>query len=419
MPPNLERIVLGALSKDPRQRPASARAFTTMLREYRTSHNQQTQVVPVQPAPGPNAPATPPTPPTPPTPGPNTPTAVVPRQTPAPRQRDTPPQPQPAAPVPPPRRVAPNVPPPLAQQPAAPRRGFPFGGLLLGLLLLGGVLGLAYVALGTDTLQSFFGGGTSPTAQPAAPTARPAPTAQPAAQVTLPNFVGQSEVNARNAIAAAGLVAEPHDPREDAAAAGMVIEQEPGPNTAVPAGSTVRLVISLGPPPATAAPPTATPEPIPPTATPEPIPPTPTVLQLADVTGQSADQILTQLTAAGFRLNRIDRPDRTVPAGRIITQQPAPGAYAPDTVVTLTVGQGDVIVFPAVVGADRKVAEDTIRATPDLQLDVVDEQGPDQLPNFDQITPNQVVSATANGRPVQNGQLVPRTALIVLGVRRP
>ncbi len=59
-----------------------------------------------------------------------------------------------------------------------------------------------------------------------------------------------------------------------------------------------------------------------------------------------------------------------------------------------------------------------IRTTEGLTLGKIDEQGPDRLPNFESFRPNQVVSATANGQAVNNGDFVPRGAVIVLGVRQ-
>ena len=397
VPATLETIVLAALSKDPRQRPASAKAFATMLREYRTARNQPTMAMGTVGAGS----------------GATTVTAPVPAVQPPPPVYQ-----RPAPPVRP-RPVAVVVPPLPARD--APHSGSSFGTILLGLLLLGGLLGIAYVVFATDTLKGVFGGGAAPTAvvapaasaTPPPATATPPPTGVPL--VTIPNYVGSTEVDVRNSLEAAGLRPSFFDPQLSEQPAGIVIEQEPPAGASIPLGGQVRIRISLGPPTPTIAPTEA----VPPTATIPPASPTAVVLALPNLVGQPADQVLVDLTQAGFRINRVDRADRSVAAGQIISQQPAPGTYAPDTIVTVEVSLGDVVVFPNVIGRDRNDAELILNNTPDLRLELVDEQGPDQVPNFSQIPPNQVVSATANGQPVQNGALVPRTATIIIGVRRP
>ncbi|GAC1637034.1 MAG: Stk1 family PASTA domain-containing Ser/Thr kinase [Herpetosiphon sp.] len=387
LPPQLERIVLSALAKDSHDRPASAGAFAQMLREYRSSRAMETRVAPV-PVVVPVLPATAPKRAT---------AAAV-------------PVPRPAAP----RRAA-AVPPPLPRsaRSVAPRSPFPWGGLLLALFLLGGLLGLAYVAFFTDTVQSLFSA-VAPTPLPLAPTAAPAPTAGPTVTnqvlVQITDFVGRDAKKVQDALQGAGLVADmPDPPRADPAfPAGTVVEQRPAPGSLIPKGGKVYLRLSLGPP---------TPAP----TVPAPTVPVPTVvtLQLPNLVGQPIDLIAGSLINSGFRVSRSDQPNQSVPPGQIIGQNPAPGTYPPNTTVTLTVSAGDVVQFPPVIGTNVNAATAAIKATRDLQVDAIDLQGPDRLPNFNQIQPNSVVSATANGQPVQNGALIPRTSRIVLGVRRP
>jgi serine/threonine-protein kinase len=386
VPPTLERIVMTALAKDPRQRPASARAFATALREYRNARMGETMAVPVVPR----------QPPAPPAPGAGA-TDVMPA---APQRSAGSTAPMPAASrsvvqSPPARRPPPAaVPPPPLYEPQR-RRGSAVLGFILGLLLLAGLLGLAYVAFATGTLTALFAAPTPvpPTAQPTAvpPTTTPAPTSTVAVPVQVPKLLGQMEVDVVAQLEQLGLKRGVKPARNHPAPAGTVIEQQPAPGYSIPKGSTVTIVVSLGPALAT----------------------------LPNVANQPFDVTSDALQKLGFKVQRRDQPSATVPPGSIISQEPGPGQVPEGAVVTLVVSQGDLIPFPPVIGRDRAEAEATIRATPGLSLVQIDEQGPDRVPNYSSFRPNEVISATANGQPVQNNQPVVRGAEIVLGVRSP
>jgi beta-lactam-binding protein with PASTA domain len=403
LPASLERIVLTALAKNPRDRPASARAFASALNEYRLAQAQQTMAVPVVPRSahsrqGPPARAT----------------ANPRQQSTAPLPVSRPPAQQPARP----RRPLPAaVPPPLAQ-PRRDRGGGVGGGLLIGLLLLVGLLGLAYVVFATDLVDQLFA--ASPTAVvPANPSPTAAPTTTSAPQITVPNFVGRSELDVVNQLAQLGLRRGVIGPAQfNPAPAGTVIDQDPKADVQVAAGSEVKILVSLGPPTPTPAP--ATPTSAPPTPTlPPTVQPTAATLPVPSLVGQSFDVVEPGLKQAGIAVVRQDTPSTTVPAGIIMRQTPPAGPLQPGATVTLLVSRGDVVAFPNVITLDRTEAERIIRSTAGLNLQLVDEQGPDRLPNFSQFRPNEVVSAQANGRPVDNGAFVPRGANIILGVRKP
>ena len=390
---------MGALAKNPRERPASARAFATSLREYRTARGQDTVAVPVVPRPTPV------------------------QQRPAPRSNPgggTAPMrtaPPPAASPSRTRRPVPVAAPPPLAQPHRERGSSGVGAFLLGLLLLGGVLGIAYLIFATPTLQGLLGPSPTtvvPTPEPAI-TAAPPATNTPVVPVRVPDLVGRRELEVvtqleqlglrRGVIGNAILSSEP---------AGTVIQQDPPPNTQVPPGSEVKILVSLG----LEATPTPQPSPTPePTAT-VAASPTPALATIPNLVGQPFEVVRVALQAAGFGVERAEQPSRSVSAGVIISQDPPPGNLPIGTTIRLVVSQGDVVPFPNVVGQDRTTAENLIRSA-GFRLEFVDEQGPDRLPGFANIPPNQVVSATANGQPVQNGELVPRGASIVIGVRQP
>lgn len=415
LPPSLSAIVMSALAKDPRARPASARAFASALREYRTSRGQQTMVVPVVPR---QPPVTSPQPATPPVRLRREEQTAPMRVAPTPAQRERARRP---APVP--------APPPLARP--AQQRGGGIGAFLLGLLLLGGLLGLAYVAFATDALNTLFTPAppiaAEPTAEPTtSPT--PAPTNTALVLVRVPDYVNRPESEVRQDIEESGFVLGfIGDAVANAAPAGTVFQQEPPPNTEVAQGSEIRIRVSLGPEATPTPEVTPTTEPSPTTApspTTEPSPttapsPTPARLNIPELAGRPFEAVRTALEAAGFVVEQQVEPSRSVPAGVVISQSPPPGDLDVGTTIRLVVSQGDVVVFPNVVGLDRAAAEAELQRADGLTLQLVDEQGPDRLANFDSIPPNQVVSATANDQPVQNGDLIPRGSRIIIGVRRP
>jgi eukaryotic-like serine/threonine-protein kinase len=379
IPPLLDTLVLRAMAKDPAQRPTSAKAFAQEMRDYLAGRLQPTMVVP---------PVTP---------------QRQPQRQPAARPAYD------AAPAEPPRRQ-PRQPatrayaPPLAVAPPRDRSGFGFGTLLIGLLLLAGILTLTYLALNTDfgDLFDFGGGAVAPAPSPsliAAPSPSGAPVNTPVPPVELPELVGRSEADVAGPgglLEQLGLqrYVDPNDatlaPRYNEAPAGTIILQDPAPFTPVPPGSPIRIVVSLG--------------------------------LLPDVVGQPFEQAQTLLQNNGLIVQRQDAPSRDVPAGQVAAQSiPAGSAPARGTAITLTVSRGDVVEFPNVL-SNGTLRDDAIARIEAAGLNVVqvDEQGPDRLPNFDQFQPNEAISATANGQPIDpNGAFVPRGADVILGVRAP
>lgn len=399
VPPALERIVMGALAKNPRERPASARAFATAMREYRNARGQETVAVPAVPRSAP----------------------VQQRPVPSPRgsadSNTAPMRTVPSGETPRRRPMPVAAPPPLARPQYQQRSSSGVGAFILGLLLLAGVVGIAYVLFATDTFAGFLSSSPPavvPTSAPAEPTT-PQATGTPVVVIVLPEFVGRPETDVVQQLDQLGLrrgvLGEPILSSEPA---GTVIDQDPDAGAPLPRGSEVKILVSLGLDATPTAEATPTLEPTPTIAA----SPTPALITIQNLVGREYEGVRSVLETAGFVVQRQDKPSRSAPAGVIIGQDPPPGPQQVGTTIRLTVSLGDVIAFPNVVGQDRATAEAQIRAA-GLRLQFVDEQGPDRLPNFDNIPPNQVVSATANGQPVQNGELVPRGATIILGVRKP
>ncbi len=164
--------------------------------------------------------------------------------------------PQPAVPRPmpsgatAPRPVLPASRPAVVTQAPPDNRGMGLGGFLLGLLLLAGVLGLVYLfAIGWfDGMFNFASGAIRPPA-----TVVGEPTAVPTAavpQVPVPNVVGMTEQDARVAVQSAGLSFFQTEPRNsDTITAGLVLEQTPAANMPVAQSpsSVVTFTVSLGP----------------------------------------------------------------------------------------------------------------------------------------------------------------------------
>jgi eukaryotic-like serine/threonine-protein kinase len=162
IPPQLESLVLRALSKDPDGRPTTARDFARQLGGYRDIGEQATVVGTVGARPS------------------------------------QPPNPRPVQPSPRPISTGPTSPrpvlPPARSQAPPDNRGMGFGGFLLGLLLLGGVLGLVYLALSGafNDLFDFATGAPRPPATVVAGQPTELPTGVPQFQVpSLTNLTSQ------------------------------------------------------------------------------------------------------------------------------------------------------------------------------------------------------------------------------------
>jgi serine/threonine-protein kinase len=353
IPPRLEALVLSALSKDPNDRPVTAQEFARLLSGYREVGEQETVIRPQRPAPA--------------------------------RPQPQPVAPQPRATLPPSRPAV------IAQQ--KPSSGMGFGGFVLSLLLLLGVIGLVYLFLiGTfnDLFNDLFNptiGITSPTAVVPTDTA---PTTEPTGMplVSVPNVVGQDEQAALAALRAVGLTPQAGTPRNSSdAAAGQVIEQSPAANSSLPQTSVVTYVLSLGA----------------------------EVVDVPNVTLRRAGDAQAELERAGFKVQVQQEASANVDEGFVIRQQPFAGARVSrgDT-ITLVVSIGNKVVMPDVRGLSEEQAKQIISAA-GLFVSFSDYQGRDKLGSqFDKFAPFTVISTLP-----APGVLVPRGSGVTLGVRAP
>ena len=140
--------------------------------------------------------------------------------------------------------------------------------------------------------------------------------------VSVPNVVGQSQASAETAITSAGLmVGMVSQDYNSIVAAGNVISQNPSFGASVAPGTSIALVISLGPAP----------------------------VAIPDVVGQPQFMAQWAFTFFGLKLGAVtEEHSATVAAGNVIRQSPAAGvSVVPGTSVDLTVSLG-----PALVGIE-------------------------------------------------------------------
>lgn len=356
IPPRLEELVLAALSKNPDERPASAREFAQMLRAYRTASQEATIVRPAMPRPQPRS-----------APGP---VAAVPAGSVSGRTS----LPLPRSPV-------------MTQTPPA-SSGRELVVFLLGMMFIGLILGVVYLAAtgAFDNLFHFSGGPRPPSVVLPEPTAEP--TATPAPEMAIvPNVVGLDERAAIAAIEGAGLLPFAELPRaSDVVSAGLVFDQFPPATTVVTASTVVTYVVSTGPE---------------------------TILLPEVVTMRDVDAEF-QLRSLGFQVQVVSAPDR-LSAGFVFRTEPAAGTpLRRGDPVTIFVSIGDKVRMPDVTGLPEEDAIRRIDAA-GLTWSYSDYQGCDKLGDLcDRYDPGVVVSSIPRG-----GELVDRGSPVTLGVRAP
>ncbi len=154
----------------------------------------------------------------------------------------------------------------------------------------------------------------------------------------VPNVVGLTRTGAEREIEAVGLVlGTVAEENSDTVATGLVIRQTPLSGTSVSSGSTINLVLSVGP----------------------------LTTSVPDVVGLTRTGAQTALETAGLVLGTVDEAfSDTVAAGLVISQTPASGGrVAPESAVSLVVSKGvQTVSVPNVAGMTQAQAQAAIAA---------------------------------------------------------
>ncbi len=156
------------------------------------------------------------------------------------------------------------------------------------------------------------------------------------ANATVPTLAGMTRAAAEAAIVNAGLVVGTvTEQRHATIPAGSVISQNPAAGTSVARGSSVAMVVSLGP------------------------------VSVPDIGNTTREAAEAAIAAAGLTLGGVTEAySDTVPAGWVISQNPAAGAgVAPGSAVALVVSKGpQPVTVPDLSGMTREDAEAALTA---------------------------------------------------------
>jgi RHS repeat-associated protein len=174
------------------------------------------------------------------------------------------------------------------------------------------------------------------------------------ALVAVPDVVGQTQASAESAITGAGLaVGTVTTQSSGTVPAGSVISQDPAAGAQVAPGSAVNLVVSTGP----------------------------ALVAVPNVVGQTQASAESAVTGAGLAVGTVTtQSSGTVPAGSVISQDPAAGAQvAPGSAVNLVVSTGPAGVVgdsirPAVT-LTANPATTTVNQTITLTVTATDDTG--------------------------------------------
>ena len=380
IPPQIDRIILRTLAKDPAERFPSGAALETALRFWRnplpalqTPPAQRAAARPVRATTG---------------------------RTESERRRP-PGKPRPGA----------SGGRPPARPPAAATNELGCATWFVGILLLTVIVGvvLALLQWGPELFES--GGGRSnpsPTAattatepdqavatattEPVAPTAtEPVPTAvavEPTETETpssglVPELRNLRVSEARSAVAGRWTL----DQFEEFSAtvpAGLIIRQDPAPDTELPFESIVTIWVSQGP----------------------------AIVQIPAIQDLGEDEAVEALEDAEFIVVIETEPSQTIQEGRAIRTEPETEAELGET-VTLFISLGDVVEIPDLFGVDVFEARDTL-VEAGLTVRNVIPRSCELLqrlnPSFecDDVEPNQVVSISSGSQALDWGDIVER-----------
>lgn len=139
----------------------------------------------------------------------------------------------------------------------------------------------------------------------------------PGSRVVVPDVSGRDSAAATATLEELDLVVAPVEAYHDDVPTGSVIRTDPESGTSLPRGENVDLVVSLGI----------------------------EHLVLDDLTEMTQEEAVAAIETAGFPEPEIvTANDRNIPAGSVVSSDPAPGSYPHDMVITLTVSDGPQIV---------------------------------------------------------------------------
>ncbi|TNB73217.1 PASTA domain-containing protein [Arthrobacter sp. BB-1] len=159
----------------------------------------------------------------------------------------------------------------------------------------------------------------------------------PGAAATIPSVANKTVAQAQQLLADAGFRSTTRDIFDDDVPSGLVVASEPAAGTEIRKFQPVSLYVSKGP----------------------------ELFPLPKLTGGTLEQAKAGLNAAEMALGPVtEQFHEKVPAGTVLSQEPAPGtAVRHGTPVSLVVSKGpEPIPVPSVVGQDEKDAVDAIEA---------------------------------------------------------
>ncbi len=151
---------------------------------------------------------------------------------------------------------------------------------------------------------------------------------------TVPGVEGQTEAEARRRLEAAGFKVRVRERSSDSVPKGEVIGTQPGENTQAERGSTVILLVSVGP----------------------------KKVAVPSVVGTTEDNARSTLTGAGFTVTVTQQEDEKATPGTVLSQTPGAGTQADKgSSVTIVVAKApEETSVPNVVGQDEATAIDTL-----------------------------------------------------------
>ncbi|CAN5529396.1 Stk1 family PASTA domain-containing Ser/Thr kinase [soil metagenome] len=381
VPPEIDRIILKALAKDPAERFPSGAAFETALRFWQDPP-------PVRQRPPAQRPA-------------NRPVCSTTGRSDRDRRRGGRPPRGPGTGVPPPRQRKPQ---PSNELGCATW----FIGVLLLTVIVGIVLALlqwgpglieanpsrpdptptevtatepeAIASTATEDIEPTTE--ASPTEPAATPTPEPTATDTPTSG-PVPELRNLRVSEARSAVAGRWSLNQQEE-FHPTVEPGLIIRQDPPPDTMLEFESEVTIWVSKGP----------------------------AIVQIPDVAGTPRDQAIEVLDDAGFVVEVSEEPSETIDEGDAIRTEPEIEAELGDT-VTLFVSLGDVVVLPDLFGVDVFEARDTL-VDAGLTVRNVIPRTCDLLqrlnPTFDceAVEPNSVVAISSGSVSLDWGDIVER-----------